>query len=154
MVHLLRTVEDRSFTERKPLFCRNVLITFAQLHIHTWKLPSTTIVWTAGLWAAPLERLGLRALLKGISVLVMREGQAAFSFSPPRFIQLAFLTFNLTFTFTHFRTFMLEGCGKKTGLCMYNFLYLYTPVLLFSSSLLKISHTVRDFSWRSTELHR
>ena len=64
------------FTESNALFFRNALITFTQLHIHTWKLPSTTTVWSAGHWAAPLERLGLSALLKGTSVVVMREGQA------------------------------------------------------------------------------
>lgn len=40
------------------------------------QLSSTTPVWSAGHWAGPLEQLGLRALLKGTSVVVMREGQS------------------------------------------------------------------------------
>ncbi|KAK0148634.1 Mitochondrial pyruvate carrier 1 [Merluccius polli] len=33
----MRFAYKGSFTERKSLFCRNTLITFTQLHIHTWK---------------------------------------------------------------------------------------------------------------------
>ena len=68
------------------LFFGKALITSTQLHIHTWKLPNATTVWSAGHWAAPLERLGLGALLKGTSVVVMREGyELLFHSPPPRF---------------------------------------------------------------------
>lgn len=61
---------------RAMLFSRHVLITFTQLHIDTWKLLSTTTVWSAGHRAAPVEQSGFRVLLKGTSLVVMREGKA------------------------------------------------------------------------------
>lgn len=55
--------------ESSPLsFPGNALITFTQLQIHTWKLPSTTTVWSARHWAAPVEQSG-----GGIGVLLKRR---------------------------------------------------------------------------------
>lgn len=44
-------------------------------HIHTWELPSTTTVWPAGHWAAPLVRSGVKGL--ATSLVVMREGRGS-----------------------------------------------------------------------------
>ena len=59
------------FAESDALFFRNTLITFTQLNIHSWN-PSTATVWCVCHWAALLEQSGLRALLQGTSVVLMR----------------------------------------------------------------------------------
>lgn len=59
-------------------------------HTHnlTWKLPSATIVISAGHWEALLGRLGLETLLEGSSVVVMRHGETPLiHFSSPHLLR-------------------------------------------------------------------
>lgn len=51
--HSLTTLYSAAGSLRCSLF--HNLITFTQLYIKTWKLPSTTTVWPVSDWAAPLE---------------------------------------------------------------------------------------------------
>lgn len=60
------------FTERLLLFCQIPLITFTVTH-HSL---------ICGHWAAPVEQLGLRALLKGTTVMLTRERQVLLFSSP------------------------------------------------------------------------
>lgn len=55
-------VIQKGFAESIALFLRSAMLTLTQWH--SWKLPSTTTVWSAGHWAAPLEHLWIKGLAK------------------------------------------------------------------------------------------
>lgn len=55
-------VIQKGFAESIALFLRSAMLTHTQWH--SWKLPSTTTVWSAGHWAAPLEHLWIKGLAK------------------------------------------------------------------------------------------
>lgn len=66
------------YTERSCLLFRNALIPFTQYRFIPGRCTSTTLYnhsLTCGHWAAPLEQMGLWALLKGITSVLRREWQ-------------------------------------------------------------------------------
>lgn len=74
---------QESFIENNLFFFTNLLLTFNLTHIHAWKLPSRTRVWSFGQRAVSLKQLGVKGLAQGVEpTVVLREG-ASFALLPP-----------------------------------------------------------------------
>lgn len=75
---------QESFIESNLFFFTNLLLTFNLTHIHAWKLPSRTRVWSFGQRAASLKQLGVKGLAQGVEPTVaLREGASFALLLPP-----------------------------------------------------------------------
>lgn len=76
-------LSQESFTESNLFFFTNLLLIFNLTHIHAWKLPSRTRVWSFGQRAVSLKQLGVKGLAQGVEPTVVLRVRASFALSLP-----------------------------------------------------------------------